>query len=58
MELEFHYDKIRDVLTVAGVQYSGQFFRSFSCPNPTKLYRIEKDGDVVTISEVAIETQA
>ena len=51
--LVIDYDDKTDVVTIEGVRYSGEFFRCFAEPNPQKLYRIERLGEIVTITESA-----
>lgn len=46
------YDPERDVVTVNGRPFSGQFFRHLERPDPTKRYRFTLDGAATTVEEV------
>lgn len=51
--LDFSYDRARDILTVEGIKYSGEFFRCFAESIPLKSwFRIIERGDgVIAISK-------
>lgn len=44
-----------DGLMIEGIQFSGDFFRTFADPDPEKLYRIVRDGDVIKIEVVDLD---
>ena len=53
--LDYSYNKKKDVLTVEGVQYSGDFFRAMSkagiaLNEPFKIVR--RDDDTITIERI------
>mgnify|MGYP001569180849 CR=1 FL=1 len=51
-ELSVVYDRKRDVIIIEGTTFSGDFFRSFTAPDPAKLYFIERAHDgTVTVTE-------
>lgn len=41
--LEFSYDATKDWMTIEGITFTGDFFRSFSQPNPHSIYKFWKD---------------
>ena len=55
-ELDIKYDGGKDILTIEGIAYSGEYFRTLSRPNPDRLYRIEvketKIGKILNIIEI------
>lgn len=51
--LIYEYDEQRDVLTVEGVQYAGELFRSFGMLPPGTVLRIDKREDgVLTVTDM------
>ena len=47
-----HYDVMADIYVIHGVRYCGKVFRVFAAPDEKYLYRIVRNGDVVTIERV------
>jgi phage baseplate assembly protein gpV len=47
--LEISYDQAADVLTVEGVRYAGELFRTLAFPNTSRLYRFLRAADDVTV---------
>jgi hypothetical protein len=43
--LKFEYDSVRDVLTVEGNRFAGEFFRFFRPVNENQVFRLTKAAD-------------
>jgi len=47
-----HYDAATDTYIIHGVRYHGVLFRVFAAPDEKYLYRIVRNGDVVSMQRV------
>jgi len=51
--LKFQYDEAKDQITINGVTFSGDYFRTFQTPNPDACYRfIIDEKNVLTLGKV------
>ena len=48
-KLHIEYDEAKDIVTIEGVMYSGEFFRWFADPLPDSLIRVTKQDGIVKI---------
>ena len=53
LPLEIEYDKAKDQITIDGITFSGDYFRTFQAPDPDACYRFIVDGkNVLTLGKV------
>lgn len=45
-------DTEQEIITVDGVKISLQLLKTFANPDPTKLFAMKRDGDVVTVTVI------
>jgi hypothetical protein len=54
MTLAIYYDEPRDIVTIEGIRYSGELFRSFDiAPTGTLLRIMARDDGIVTLQKYA-----
>jgi hypothetical protein len=57
-DLDVRYDRESDVLTIAGVKYTGELFRALGLASPGTWLRVEsRVDDVITVFTVSEETE-
>ena len=49
-----HYDMFTDTYLIHGVRYTGALFRTFAAPDEQGLYRLKREGEVVTFERVTL----
>lgn len=47
-----------DVIRINGLAYSGEYFRIMAEPDPTRTYKLVRDGELTTITDIASDELA
>lgn len=57
MKIDFDFDGENKYLTIYGVKYNLEVFKIFAEPEKGHTYKFERDGEVVTVTDLGPELE-